>query len=103
MVWENRTEEDAHFVLVGREKVEGAGTPRVPSRVHLTAGRSAGFYLLKFPQIPNSAGGESFHIWALRNIQNPTFSRVYKNQTESQYPCRARGLIPQAAPERRFQ
>lgn len=30
MVWENRTEEDAHFMLVGREKVEGADTPRVP-------------------------------------------------------------------------
>lgn len=30
MVWKNKTEENAHFVLVGRERVEGAVTPRVP-------------------------------------------------------------------------
>lgn len=69
--------------------------------LHLTTGRS-GFYLLKFPQTPNSAGDESFHAWALRNIQDPTCSRVYKNQTERQGPCRARGLIPQAAPRETF-
>lgn len=77
MVWENRTEEDAHLVLVGRERIEGADTPRVPFKgTSYDTGRSAGFYLLKFPRTPNSAGDESFHTWALRNIRDTTCNRV---------------------------
>lgn len=71
------------------------------TREQLMTGRSPAMsYFLKFPQAPSSAGGESFNTSALWNIRDPIYSRVNKNQTESQNPYRARDLIPQAAPER---